>query len=129
MPLDAERLDVPSSSLDEIAVFSSVPQSFGHGDVLEVKGLAVAVPEGVVVELKQPQGGFVFQRHGSRTLLEEVEALKVQYCQDGARRIESPPPVELLSCLIQSVVVWKLESWAYRTWQRVCAGFSTLGSR
>eukprot|EP00903_Cladosiphon_okamuranus_P021614 g19873.t1 len=53
-------------------------QSFGLGDVLEVKGLAVAVPEGVVVELKQPQGGFVFQRHGSRTLLEEVEALKVE---------------------------------------------------
>lgn len=45
---------------------------------MEVKGLAVAVPEGVVVELKQPQGGFVFQRHGSRTLLEEVEALKVR---------------------------------------------------
>ncbi len=43
-----------------------------------MKGLAVAVPEGVVVELKQPQGGFVFQRHGSRTLLEEVEALKVR---------------------------------------------------
>lgn len=57
------------------------PQSFGHGDVMEVKGLAVAVPEGVVVELKQPQGGFVFQRHGSRTLLEEVEALKVRYGQ------------------------------------------------
>lgn len=55
-----------------------VLQSFGPGDVVEVKGLAVAVPEGVVVELKQPQGGFVFQRHGSRTLLEEVEALKVR---------------------------------------------------
>lgn len=55
------------------------PKSFGRGDVLEVKGLAVAVPEGVVVELKQPQGGFVFQRHGNRTLLEEVEALKVRH--------------------------------------------------
>lgn len=57
---------------------SSRPQSFSRGDIIEVKGLAVAVPEGVVVELKQPQGGFVFQRHGSRTLLEEVEALKVR---------------------------------------------------
>lgn len=52
-------------------------QSFAFGDVVEVKGLAVAVPEGVVVELNQPHGGFVFQRHGSRALLEEVEALKV----------------------------------------------------
>ncbi|CAM9195150.1 unnamed protein product [Ectocarpus fasciculatus] len=53
-------------------------QSFGFGDVVEVRGLAVAVPEGVVVELKQPQSGFVFQKHGDRTLLEEVEALKVE---------------------------------------------------
>ncbi|CBN80124.1 hypothetical protein Esi_0031_0133 [Ectocarpus siliculosus] len=53
-------------------------KSFGFGDVVEVRGLAVAVPEGVVVELKQPQSGFVFQKHGDRTLLEEVEALKVE---------------------------------------------------
>lgn len=65
----------------------SVPQSFGRGDVVEVKGLAVAVPEGVVVELKQPQGGFVFQRHGSRTLLEEVEALKVQSTTVGYKTV------------------------------------------
>lgn len=52
-------------------------QSFGFGDVIEVSGLAVAVPEGVVVEVKRPQGGWVFQRHGDRTLLEEVDALKV----------------------------------------------------
>lgn len=47
--------------------------------MIEVCGLAVAVPEGVVVEVKQPQGGWVFQKHGDRTLLEEVEALKVNY--------------------------------------------------
>lgn len=52
-------------------------QSFGFGDVIEVYGLAVAVPEGVVVQVKQPQGGWVFQKHGDRTLLEEVEPLKV----------------------------------------------------
>lgn len=57
----------------------SLEQSFGFGDVIEVCGLAVAVPEGVVVEVKQPQGGWVFQKHGDRTLLEEVEALKVKY--------------------------------------------------
>lgn len=45
----------------------------------------MAVPEGVVVELKQPQGGFVFQRHGNRTLLEEVEALKVCYGEERKR--------------------------------------------
>lgn len=55
-----------------------VEQSFGFGDVIEVCGLAVAVPEGVVVEVKQPSGGWVFQKHGDRTLLEEVEALKVK---------------------------------------------------
>lgn len=41
-------------------------------------GLAVAIPEGVLVEVRQPKGGWVFQRHGDQTLLEEVEALKVR---------------------------------------------------
>ena len=51
-------------------------QCFTFGDVIEVCGLAVAVPEGVLVEVKQPKGGWVFQRHGDQTILEEVEALK-----------------------------------------------------
>lgn len=58
-----------------LAFVLSRPQSFGYGDVIEVCGLAVAVPEGVLVEVKQ--GGWVFQRHGSQTVLEEVEPLKV----------------------------------------------------
>lgn len=62
-------------------------QSFGFGDVIEVCGLAVAVPEGVVVEVKQPQGGWVFQKHQQRILLEEVDTLKVGevcHCYDHA---------------------------------------------
>lgn len=71
---------------------------------MEVKGLAVAVPEGVVVELKQPQGGFVFQRHGRRTLLEEVEPLKVRRTFITVRRSGpmnvTPPPLRIPRSLI-----------------------------
>lgn len=50
-------------------------------------GLAVAIPEGVLVEVRQPKGGWVFQRHGNQTLLEEVEALKARSirCSDPIR--------------------------------------------
>lgn len=67
-----------------------IAKSFNFGDVIEVAGLAVAVPDGVVVEVKQPQGGWVYQRLRDQTILEEVQALKVSKLEV----VISPSPID-----------------------------------
>ncbi|CAM9688824.1 unnamed protein product, partial [Choristocarpus tenellus] len=55
--------------------------SFDLGDVLEVEGLGLAVPEGVLVEVKGfsgKNGGWVFQRHENQDILAEVSPPMVE---------------------------------------------------
>lgn len=89
---------LPSLALRRFLRSCACAKSFGFGDVVEVCGLAVAVPEGVVVELKRPEGGFVFQKHGTRTLLEEVEALKVWIMIAGVGHIGGSAGAVFLLC-------------------------------
>ncbi|CAM9168924.1 unnamed protein product, partial [Discosporangium mesarthrocarpum] len=52
--------------------------SFNFGDVLEVEGLGLAVPEGVLLKVKSQQSGWVFERHGTMEILTEVAPPKVE---------------------------------------------------